>query len=199
MQQPNILLASSSPYRQRLLEKLGMPFITASPNIDETPLTNESVPQMVMRLSLLKAHALRARYPEHYIIASDQAACLDEQPLGKPGHYEAALAQLHTQQGKTVTFYTGLALLPPTSVKALTRLDTTKVIFRHLTKEQLHQYLITEQPYNCAGSFKSEGMGIILFEAIESRDPNALIGLPLIDLVSLFMEAGVTLPLTPTH
>ncbi|MGE4502397.1 MAG: nucleoside triphosphate pyrophosphatase [Thiomicrospira sp.] len=196
MQTPKILLASSSIYRQQLLQKLGIQFECAAPDIDESPLEGETVSDMVMRLSLQKALALRNAYPQHYIIASDQSACLDGFALGKPGNHDAALAQLRAQQGKTLTFFTGLIVLAPNQTNPLSALDTTEVHFRQLSDEQIEAYLQQEKPYQCVGSFKSEGLGIVLFESIKTQDPNALIGLPLIQLVSLLSKAGLTLPTT---
>lgn len=196
MQTPKILLASSSIYRQQLLQKLGIQFECAAPDIDESPIEGETVSDMVMRLSLEKALALRTTYPQHLIIASDQSACLDGYALGKPGNHDAAFAQLRAQQGKTLTFFTGLIVLAPNQTKPLSALDTTEVRFRQLSDEQIEAYLQQEKPYQCAGSFKSEGLGIVLFESIKTQDPNALIGLPLIQLVTLLSEAGLNLPTT---
>jgi septum formation protein len=197
MQTAKILLASSSIYRQQLLQKLGIQFESASPDIDESAYADETVSDMVIRLSREKALALRDSYPHHYIIASDQSASLDGIALGKPGNHNAAFAQLRAQQGKTVTFFTGLVVLAPNQTTPHLALDTTQVRFRQLSDKQIEAYLQQEKPYQCAGSFKSEGLGIVLFESINTQDPNALIGLPLIQLVSLLAEAGLPLPLTP--
>lgn len=194
-----IILASSSIYRQQLLNKLGLPFSTSSPDIDESPRENESVSQMVARLSIEKARAVAEQEPNHIIIASDQSASLNNQALGKPGNYQAAFKQLQTQQGNSIRFYTGLAVYNPLTQDILTAMDITDVVFRQLSDTQIHNYLMAEQPYDCAGSFKSEGLGICLFERIVSEDPNALIGLPLIQLVSLLNQIGLSLPTATTE
>ena len=196
---PQILLASGSPYRRQLLEKLGLTFSCESPSIDERQHDQEGVREMVERLSLLKAQALVSQHPNTIIIASDQSACLNNQALGKPGNFENAFAQLKAQQGQIIYFYTGLVVYNPNNQTYLNALDITKVHFRRLSDQQIRNYLLTEQPYDCAGSFKSEGLGITLFSKIENQDPNALIGLPLIELVSLLSQTGISLPLEPTH
>lgn len=192
---PKIILASTSVFRKNLLEKLQIPFDTAKPEIDETPLQNESVTEMVDRLSLKKAQKIAEQNPNAIIIASDQSACLDGIPLGKPGNYENATQQLSSFSGKHIDFFTGLVLIDTRSNQTLQTRDTTKVFFRQLSDEMIHNYLVMEEPYQCAGSFKSEGLGITLFEKIESKDPNALIGLPLIELTSCFKQLGINLPL----
>lgn len=193
-----IVLASSSTYRQQLLAKLGLSFNCVSPNIDETPQYSENIADMVMRLSLTKAEAIVKQHPNAIIIASDQSASLDNKAISKAGNFNNALNQLKSFQGKTIDFYTGLAVYNPINRQYLTALDTTKVYFRNLSEQQLENYLLTEQPYDCAGSFKSEGLGIVLFSKIETQDPNALIGLPLIKLIELLDEIGLKLPLKPT-
>lgn len=194
---PQILLASSSPYRRQLLEKIGLSFSCESPDIDETPNEQESVQEMVERLSFQKAQALVNKHPNKIIIASDQSASLNNQTLGKPGNFENAFAQLKAQQGQVIFFYTGLVVYNPQNQTYLNALDITKVYFRELSDQQIRNYLLIEQPYDCAGSFKSEGLGITLFSKIENQDPNALIGLPLIELVSLLSKIGLSLPLEP--
>lgn len=200
LESPQIILASSSPYRQQLLQKTGLNFHCESPEINEQPHPNEKIEQMVARLSAEKAKIIATRHPDAIIIASDQSASLKNgQPLDKPGNYENAFAQLKAQRGQTINFYTGLVVYDPNSQQYLNDLDITKVSFRNLTDQQIHHYILTEQPYNCAGSFKSEGLGITLFSKIETLDPNALIGLPLIKLVSLLSQIGITLPLAPVN
>lgn len=194
---PQILLASSSPYRRQLLEKLGLTFSCESPDIGESALERENVREMVERLSLKKAQALVHQHPNKIIIASDQSASLNDQALGKPGSFEKAFEQLKAQQGQVICFYTGLVVYNPHDQTYLSALDITKVHFRKLSDQQIRNYLLAEQPYDCAGSFKSEGLGITLFSKIENQDPNALIGLPLIELVNLLSQVGLNLPLDP--
>lgn len=196
---PQILLASSSPYRRQLLEKLGLTFSSESPDIDECAHDQETVREMVERLSLQKAQALVKHHPNKIIIASDQSASLNNKALGKPGNFEKAFEQLKAQQGQVICFYTGLVVYNPHNQTYLNALDITKVHFRKLSDQQIRNYLLTEQPYDCAGSFKSEGLGITLFSKIENQDPNALIGLPLIELVSLLSQVGLSLPLDPNR
>lgn len=190
-----ITLASSSIYRQQLLAKLGLSFNCISPNIDESALADEAVADMVMRLSLAKAEAIAQQHPNAIIIASDQSASLNNTAIGKAGNFDKALKQLKSFQGNVIDFYTGLVVYNPINQQYLTALDTTKVHFRNLNDQQLTNYLLAETPYDCAGSFKSEGLGIVLFNKIETQDPNSLIGLPLIQLVTLLAQAGVHLPL----
>ncbi|CAN8142381.1 septum formation inhibitor Maf [Thiomicrorhabdus sp. 6S2-11] len=190
-----LVLASTSIYRQQMLEKLQIPFTTCKPEVDETPLENENVKEMVQRLSLLKAQAACKQFPAHLIIGSDQSAVLDGKPLGKPHTFEKAKAQLQSFSGKTITFYTGLAVVNSKTGASFEKMDITKVVFRELSDEVIENYLTIEQPLNCAGSFKSEGLGVTLFERIESRDPNALIGLPLMALTDIFYAIGIALPL----
>lgn len=193
----HFILASRSPYRRDLLKKILPNFDCLAPNIDETPKNNETVAQLVARLSRQKAEAIAKLHPNSWVIASDQSASLAGKPLGKAHNFTQALLQLEQQQGKTVTYHTGICLYNP-ATKAFNYLDEpTEVIFRQLNTESLSRYLIQEQPYDCAGSFKSEGIGILLFSAIKSHDPNALIGLPLIKLCRLLSEAGLDLPLKP--
>lgn len=178
-----LLLASSSPYRRELLERLGLPFETASPDIDESPRPDESPEQLAMRLADSKARALANRYPQHWIIGSDQVACLpDGTLLAKPGNHEQAISQLQRSSGVTVQFLTGLTLLDPSTDRSQTHCERFAVQFRDLTAEEIEGYVHKEQPYDCAGSFRMEGLGIALFKAMEGRDPNSLIGLPLIAL-----------------
>ncbi len=194
---PQIVLASTSPFRKMLLEKLGVPFETAKPEVDETPQTNETVAEMVSRLSLAKAKAIAPSYPNALIIASDQSASFQDRPIGKPHHYENAVKQLRQFSGQTITFWTGLVVLDTRHNTSQQTLDETRVTFRTLTETDIHNYLVLEEPYQCAGSFKSEGLGITLFESIEGKDPNALIGLPLIDLTHFLRQCGLQLPYLP--
>ncbi|WP_232023492.1 Maf family protein [Thiomicrorhabdus aquaedulcis] len=191
---PNIVLGSSSIFRKQLLSKLHLNFVQASPNINETPLPNETPNAMVMRLSLQKAQALTQDFSHHIIIASDQCAVFNDQAIGKPHTPENAFAQLKQFSGQVITFYTGLVVINTHTQQTFQALDQTDVHFRHLSDSVIHNYIALEQPLNCAGSFKSEGLGITLFSAINSTDPNALIGLPLIELTSIFLKMGYELP-----
>lgn len=193
---PLIILASGSTYRRQLLEKLQIPFLVASPDIDETGGAGESAQALVARLALAKASALRSTYPHALIIGSDQVALLDEQILTKPGTHTNARAQLQQCSGRSVTFLTGLCLLNSASGGARQAVVSTRVSFRALSAEQIEHYLLREQPYDCAGSFKAEGLGIALFSAIASDDPSSLIGLPLIELTRMLDAEGVDV-LTP--
>ena len=186
-----LVLASTSPFRQALLSKLGLPFITAAPVCDETPLPDERAPQLVQRLALAKAQALAAAYPGHWIIGSDQVCVLNGHITGKPHTRERACAQLAQASGQAITFYTGLALVQPASARQFVLYEPFTVHFRTLSAQEINHYVEREQPLQCAGSFKSEGLGICLFERLEGRDPNTLIGLPLIALNGLLMKAGI--------
>ncbi|MGD2117862.1 MAG: nucleoside triphosphate pyrophosphatase [Chromatiales bacterium] len=190
----NIVLASTSVFRKALLEKLHLEFQTASPDVDESAQPQETPEQLVQRLSLLKAQAVAEQYPQHLIIGSDQVACNDGNILGKPGNFERALQQLKAASGKAVTFYTGLTLYNSATGQAQTCCEQFRVFFRQLSDEQISRYLEKEQPYNCAGSFKSEGYGISLFEKFEGDDPNSLVGLPLIRLIQMLESEGVAIP-----
>lgn len=189
---PTLILASSSPYRRQLLERLGLPFTTIAPNLDESPLPGETPKNLTLRLAKAKAKAIATLHPNAWIIGSDQSADLNGQVIGKPGTHEAALSQLKQMQGQVVVFHTALCLTGKDFCKTV-NIPTT-VQFRKLSEQVLDQYLRIEKPYDCAGSAKSEGMGIILLEKIDSQDPTALIGLPLIALTSLFQEAGISVP-----
>lgn len=190
-----LILASTSPFRQALLNKLGLPFITAAPDVDETPRPDESAPQLVERLAQTKAQALGTRYPHSWIIGSDQVCVLAGKITGKPHTEENARAQLRAASGKVITFYTGLALYCAQQQRLLSLCETFRVEFRSLSEAEINAYVIREQPLQCAGSFKSEGLGITLFERLDGRDPNTLVGLPLIALCDLLREAGIN-PLT---
>lgn len=189
-----LLLASSSPARQALLSRLGLPFTCAIPDIDETPHPGEDVVELVKRLSKAKARALAARNPEALIIGSDQALSLDGEMLGKPGNHERARQQLLRLSGRTATFYTGLCLLNAGSGHHQLLAEPFTVHFRELDEAAVERYLRAEQPYGCAGSFKAEGLGITLFRRFEGRDINSLIGLPLMGLVDMLHKEGVHLP-----
>jgi septum formation protein len=188
-----IILASTSPFRKELMDRLGVTFATAAPDVDETPLTGESPETLVQRLSETKARAVGTSFTG-LIIGSDQVATTGGDILGKPGTHERAAKQLRGLSGKLVTFYTGLCLLNSESGEVQLDVVPFKVQFRQLNDEQIERYLQRDQPYNCAGSFKSEGLGITLFEQLEGDDPTALIGLPLIRLTSMLARAGVALP-----
>ena len=192
---PSILLASTSPFRQALLRKLGLPFITAAPEVDESPQPGENAEALVIRLAVAKAQALAGTYPRHWIIGSDQVCVLDGAIAGKPHTAENALAQLRAASGKAITFYTGLALFHPASGRLLQCCEPFVVHFRTLTDAEIAGYVDKEQPLQCAGSFKSEGLGLCLFDRLEGRDPNTLVGLPLIALNGMLQQAGIN-PLT---
>ena len=192
-----LVLASTSRYRKSLLEKLGLPFQTISPEVDETPASGESPEDLVARLSKAKAHAVAERLTDALVIGSDQLAVVDGNILGKPGTEEKAREQLAMLSGQQVTFLTGLCLArAPSSTGSAVQsseleLIRTPVHFRTLSAAQIADYVSREQPLDCAGAFKSEGLGIALFERIGGDDPNALIGLPLIALCSMLERAGL--------
>jgi len=188
------VLASTSPFRRELLGRLGLPFVTEDPAVDESRRADEKPIDLVCRLAVAKARAVARRHPDSLIIGSDQVACLDGSILGKPGNPERAAEQLTASSGRSVTFFTGLCLLNAATGQAQVRCEPFTVHFRRLTAAQIDRYLQTEKPFNCAGSFKSEGLGITLFEKMEGDDPSALIGLPLIRLVTMLATAGVQLP-----
>jgi len=186
-----LVLASTSPFRKEILAKLGIQFETASPNIDESPLDNETPEQLVVRLAELKTRAVAADYPQHLIIGSDQVAVIDGSIIGKPHTHERAIEQLNNASGKTVRFYTGLCLYNSKTKSSQSEAVPFDVIFRKLTSSQIENYLQAEKPYNCAGSFKSEALGITLFERLLGDDPNTLIGLPLIRLIAMLEKEGL--------
>ena len=190
-----LVLASSSSYRKALLERLKLPFSCCSPDIDESPATGEKATALAERLSLEKARAVTEKFPEAIVIGSDQVAELVETAsdgtehnsiLGKPGNHQQAVAQLTAQSGQTVYFHSGLAVIGRGIEKSL--VNTTEVNFRELSSGEIESYLRREQPYDCAGSFKSEALGITLFKKVSSNDPTSLIGLPLIDLCQLLRQ-----------
>lgn len=185
-----LVLASTSPFRKALLEKLQIPFETVSPDVDEAVLPDESPEQLVVRLAETKAKAVADKFDNALIIGSDQVAIVEGKIVGKPGNHENAVNQLKRASGKRVTFLTGLCVYNTLSKRSQVELVPFYVIFRQLTDTQIEHYLQREQPYNCAGSFKSEALGIALFERLEGEDPNALIGLPLIRLIRMLESEG---------
>ncbi|WP_027708026.1 Maf family protein [Zooshikella ganghwensis] len=187
----SIILASSSRYRQQLLQRLNISFTACAPDIDEQPEQGEIASQLAYRLATAKAYALSPLHPEALIIGSDQVAALDDQILTKPLDKTTAFSQLQHCQGRQVTFFTGLCVLDSKLQQHKTVVEPVVVKFRELTDQEIQDYIEQEQPLDCAGSFKCEGLGIALFEYINSQDPNTLIGLPLIQLVSLLKEFGV--------
>lgn len=187
----SILLASSSTYRRQLLSRLGLAFEYRAPNVDETANPNETADQLVARLAQAKANALTPFYQNTLIIGSDQVAVLEGKIIGKPYTHERAFAQLRAASGKTVHFKTGLCLLNSATGHIQQAVEEFRVCFRPLTNTQIEAYLNREQPYDCAGSFKCEGLGIALFTSMEGNDPNTLIGLPIIRLVTMLMNEGV--------
>ncbi|AKP35098.1 Maf family protein [Yersinia aleksiciae] len=188
---PQLVLASTSSYRRTLLEKLQLSFITAAPETDESPLPGENADVLVQRLAQAKAQALAVRYPQHLIIGSDQVCVINGEIVGKPHNHANAMKQLQQASGECVTFYTGLALLNSATGSINCLCETFDVYFRTLSDAEIDGYLRREQPWNCAGSFKSEGLGITLFARLSGRDPNTLIGLPLIALTQMLIEQGL--------
>ena len=191
MEKLKILLASSSPYRRNLLEKLGIAFEWASPNVDETPLLKESPSQLAHRLAETKARHFAGKFPNHLIIGSDQVVSFNDLTLGKPHTHANATTQLKSFCNQEVTFVTGLCLLNPAANRTQISVESYKVKFRRLTDTQIENYLTREKPYDCAGSFKAEGLGISLFDRLEGDDPNTLIGLPLIALTRMLINEGI--------
>ncbi|WP_028838437.1 MULTISPECIES: Maf family protein [Thermomonas] len=191
---PRLTLASTSRYRRELLERLRLPFDVARPDVDETALTGETPLTLATRLAEAKAQAVaRTLTGDSWALGSDQVADLGGRPLGKPGGRDAAIAQLRAMSGGVVHFHTALCLAHADG-RALAAIDLTEVRFRALTDAEIERYVDAEQPFDCAGSFKSEGLGITLFKSIDNRDPTALIGLPLIATCALLRQAGFTLP-----
>jgi septum formation protein len=189
---PPLILASTSVYRCELLQRLRIPFEVISPKVDETPLTGESPLDLALRLANAKAVAVAKEHPNAWVIGSDQVADLCGAAIGKPGNFERALAQLQMMRGQTVTFHTALCLMKGNTQTTLN--VPTEVTFRKLSDDVLENYLRAEEPYDCAGSAKSEGLGISLLKSIQSDDPTALIGLPLIALSGLLRDAGFVIP-----
>ncbi|MBK1850044.1 septum formation inhibitor Maf [Marinobacter sp. 1-4A] len=191
MPHKHLLLASSSPYRKELLARLGLAFSCASPSIDESPIKGETPKELAIRLARSKAQVLAPKYPGHWVIGSDQVATLpDGTLLSKPGTYSKAIQQLEQSSNKSVNFLTGLALLDADSGKLQTCCENFTVHFRNLTSQEIEAYLRKEEPYDCAGSFKMEGLGITLFRELQGQDPNSLIGLPLIALNNMLIDWG---------
>ena len=188
-----LVLGSTSPFRKALLQRLGIDFECDSPDIDETPLKDEPVEEMVVRLAIAKAQAISARHPDSLIIGSDQSAVLNGEKLSKPGNFENAFKQLSRASGQKITFQTGLCLLNTRTGNIQSSCVPYTVVFKELTPTMIENYLHKEEPYNCAGSFKSEALGIALFERFEGNDPNALIGLPLIELVNFLDNEGFSI------
>lgn len=193
MSSQTLVLASTSIYRAQLLSILQIPFQTAAPNVDEIPLVGENAKQTSARLSQLKAQAVGKNHPNSLIIGSDQVALLAGQQLGKPLTHDNAVRQLRAMRGKTVVFYTALTLLNTLDNNMQTETEETQVGFREFSDDEIERYLLKEQPYHCAGSAKSEGLGIALISQIHGNDPNALIGLPLIKLVSMLKRQGINI------
>lgn len=187
----DLLLASSSKYRRQLLDKLQLSYRCQSPNIDESSHTGETPQQLVQRLSIAKAQALAVKNPNSLIIGSDQVACFSGRIIGKPGNKANAIKQLSDFSGNSAIFYTGLCLLNSCTQKWQSAVVPFEVEFNQLSQSQISNYLDQEQPYDCAGSFKSEGLGISLFKALRGDDPNSLIGLPLIKLCEFLRQEGI--------
>ena len=188
-----LILASTSPFRKTILEKLSVSFETASPNVDETALENETPKQLVERLSIAKAKAVADKNENALVIGSDQVSVINNEIIGKPHTHENAVKQLQNASGKTVTFYTGLCLYNSSTHQYQSEVVPFNVVFRSLSNQQIENYLRKEEPYNCAGSFKSEALGIVLFEKLEGDDPNTIMGLPLIRLVKMLEKENFSI------
>jgi len=188
-----LILASTSPFRKAILDKLDIEFDTVSPKTDETPLENETPQQLVERLSIAKAKAVADKVSDALVIGSDQVSVINGEIIGKPHTHENAVKQLKNASGKTVTFYTGLCLYNSSTNQYQSEVVPFNVVFRSLNNQQIENYLIKEEPYNCAGSFKSEALGIVLFERLEGDDPNTLMGLPLIRLVKMLEKENFSI------
>lgn len=187
---PTIVLGSTSPFRKSILDKLNIDFVTDKPEVDETPLTNETPHALVKRLAEAKAGAVAARHQNALVIGSDQVATFDGQILGKPHTHDNAVKQLSQFSGQKVTFLTGLAVINSDDQSMVSTVEPFDVHFKSLTEEEIEAYLINEKPYNCAGSFKSEALGICLFDKLVGDDPNTLVGLPLIRLTEFLAQFG---------
>ena len=197
---PSLVLGSTSRYRRELLQRLRLPFEAVSPEVDETPLPGEAPSALALRLALAKAQAVAALRPQAVVIGSDQVADLDGQPIGKPGTHERAVAQLRRLSGRQAVFQTAVAVVRADTGFARALLAPVTVRFRTLGEAEIEHYLRLEQPYDCAGSAKSETLGIALLEAIDSDDPTALVGLPLIRTCALLRAAGLDpLAHAPAH
>jgi septum formation protein len=186
-----LILGSTSTYRRELLSRLHLPFEVAAPEVDETPLANETPLELARRLALSKAHAVAARFPDAVVIGSDQVADMGGKSLGKPGTHDRAIAQLRRMRGQMVVFHTAVAVVCAASGFEQLDVAPVRVTFRNLSDEEVESYLRAEQPYDCAGSARSEGLGIALLDAIDSDDPTALVGLPLIRTCRMIRAAGV--------
>lgn len=189
-----IVLGSSSPYRRELMARLRVPFDVQVPDVDETPAAGEAPAELALRLALAKARAVAVKNPDAAVIGSDQVADLAGEPLGKPGTHERAVRQLQRMSGRVVVFQTAVAVVCAEASFEQVELAAVRVTFRSLTDEEIDRYLRTEQPYDCAGSARSEGLGITLLDSIDSDDPTALVGLPLIRTCRMLRAAGVRLP-----
>lgn len=190
-QRRQLVLASTSPYRRMLLGRLGLPFEAAAPGVEERPLAGERPPDTALRLSLLKAHAVQARFPDALVIGSDQVAALGDERFDKPGNHDNAFRQLRRLSGHTVDFHTALALLDTKTGQAQSRIVPCRVTFRTLDDARIEAYLRREQPYDCAASAKAEALGIALISRMQTDDPTSLIGLPLIALTEMLENAGM--------
>jgi septum formation protein len=188
-----VILGSTSVYRRELLSRLRIPFDVQAPEVDETPISGESPLQLALRLALAKAHAVAQKFPESVVIGSDQVADLDGLSLGKPGNFERATLQLRQMRGKTVVFQTAVAVVCHATGFVAQDCAAVNVVFRDLTDDEITAYLLAETPYDCAGSAKSEGLGIALLASIDNDDPTALVGLPLIRTCNMLRAAGVKL------
>jgi septum formation protein len=188
---PALILGSTSPYRRELLQRLRLPFEIHAPHVDETPRAGETPSALAQRLALAKARAVSADHPDAIVIGSDQVADLDGLAIGKPGNHERAVAQLRSMRGRSVVFQTAVSVVRETTGYVGTAIAAVTVRFRDLSDVEIEHYLRTEQPYDCAGSAKCETLGIALLDSIESDDPTALIGLPLIRTCALLREAGI--------
>ena len=186
-----LVLGSTSPYRRELLARLRIPFVTASPGVDETPRIGEGPQHLALRLALAKAKAVALQFPQAVVIGSDQVADLNGEPLGKPGQHDRAVAQLRRMRGQLVIFQTAVSVVCLASQFEQTQLAQIKVRFRDLSNAEIEAYLRAEEPYDCAGSAKSEGLGIALLDSIDNDDPTALVGLPLIRTCQMIRAAGV--------
>ena len=193
VQNRSVILGSTSVYRRELLSRLRIPFDVQAPEVDETPISGESPLQLALRLALAKAHAVAQKFPESVVIGSDQVADLDGLSLGKPGNFERATLQLRQMRGKTVVFQTAVAVVCHATGFVAQDCAAVNVVFRDLTDDEITAYLLAETPYDCAGSAKSEGLGIALLASIDNDDPTALVGLPLIRTCNMLRAAGVKL------
>jgi septum formation protein len=191
--QRTVVLGSTSRYRRELLSRLNLPFEVAAPDVDETPNAGEPPRDLALRLALAKAHAVAQRFPQAVVIGSDQVADLAGQPLGKPGEHARAVQQLRQMRGQVVVFQTALAVVCLATGFEQVDIAPVRVLFRDLSDGEIENYLQAEKPYDCAGSAKSEGLGIALLESIENDDPTALVGLPLIRTARMLRAAGVKL------